>query len=60
MSPHIPMGITPYGNGAILVDIVLGNGSGTASVAIEVFSVVVSVASVLCAVVRVLGLGVLA
>lgn len=54
------MGISPYGNRTILVDVVLGDGSETASGAVEVFSVIVSVASVLCAVVGVLGLGVLA
>lgn len=53
-------GNLPYGNRTILVDVVLGDGSETASGVVEVFSVIVSVASVLCAVVGVLGLGVLA
>lgn len=30
-SPHIPMGISPYGNRTILVDVVLGDRSETAS-----------------------------
>ena len=32
------MGISPYGNRTILVDVVLGDGSETASGAVEVFS----------------------